>query len=68
MIPQPPTEVKQSGGQREMLLAFHFLMRKARIAEAPVLLEHVLQSAGALSAVGKPWDLHQAPRSRGKTS
>lgn len=58
MIPQPLTWVEQGGGGREMLLTFYFFLREARTAQAPVLLKHLLKSAGALSAVGRPWDLH----------
>lgn len=42
-----------------MLLTFYFFMREARTAQAPMLLKHLLQAAGALSAVGGPQVLHQ---------
>lgn len=59
MIPQPLTWVEQGGERKKMLLTFYFFLGEARTAQAPVLLKHLLKSAGALSAVGQPWDLHQ---------
>jgi len=45
-----------------MQLPFYLFMREAETAQAPVLLKHLLQSAGA---IGEPRDLNQ-PQGQGE--